>query len=210
MIAASHRVYKKRQKKNSHNRKDLCDATALLHSDIIFIRLDLRSKNIKNCITEMGQAPLPKTAVAVFSMNDVTGKAVFVDEENTVKIYVRLTGVPPGEHGLHVHQCGDISGEGCKLAGSHYNPGNKAHGGAHGSPRHPGDLGNVVADKFGIVRVDVTVRYVSLRDIVGRSLVLHVGRDDLGLGKGEAKSESLKTGNSGGRLACAVIGWSKC
>jgi hypothetical protein len=45
--------------------------------------------------------------------------------------------------------------------------------------------------------------------VVGRSVIVHADRDDLVLGglKGTPEhEESLKTGNAGARLACAVIG----
>ena len=41
-----------------------------------------------------------------------------------------------------------------------------------------------------------------LRDIVGRSMVIHADEDDLGLG---GNAGSLATGNAGERLACGII-----
>ena len=42
--------------------------------------------------------------------------------------------------------------------------------------------------------------------IIGRSIIIHKNRDDLGLGH---DAESKKTGNAGKRLACGVIGLAK-
>jgi Cu-Zn family superoxide dismutase len=57
------------------------------------------------------------------------------------------------------------------------------------------------------VQTSIVIPNTCLRDLLGRSIVLHVGEDDLGRGQGSARRESLLTGNSGARLACAVIGF---
>jgi len=164
------------------------------------------------CATvKMGQSPSSDTATATFGMNGVTGAVFFSEGRGGVMVKIRLQGVPAGEHGLHVHECGDIGGDdACKRCGSHFDPHHTNHGGVHGPHRHPGDLGNVLADASGNVRAQVLIPHTKVRDLYGRSLVIHVGKDDLGRGQGPARPESLKTGNSGGRLACAVIGRSGC
>lgn len=72
--------------------------------------------------------------------------------------------------------------------------------------RHIGDLGNVVAGADGNASLDVSDKLVSLvgeHSVVGRSIVVHAGEDDLGKG---GHDDSLTTGHAGGRVACGVIG----
>ena len=61
----------------------------------------------------------------------------------------------------------------------------------------------------------LSLDYASKTCIVGRMIIVHKDRDDLGLGglneAGEVvdekvHQESLKTGNAGKRMACGVIG----
>jgi Cu-Zn family superoxide dismutase len=46
-----------------------------------------------------------------------------------------------------------------------------------------------------------------VRDLWGRSLIIHADEDDLGLGSHE---DSKTTGHSGARIACAIIGRGLC
>jgi Cu-Zn family superoxide dismutase len=68
-----------------------------------------------------------------------------------------------------------------------------------------GDLGNITADETGTAKFTIEVKRVDLlgdRSVIGRGIVVHSDKDDLGKGGDE---ESLKTGNAGDRLACGVI-----
>ncbi|KAL1140347.1 hypothetical protein AAG570_000279 [Ranatra chinensis] len=117
-----------------------------------------------------------------------------------------VTGLPSGKHGLTIHTFGDIE-KGCKTMQHHYNPNLSNHGGPADPYRHVGDLGNIETGADGVARLQETDPVISLvgaQSILGRGLVVHEKPDDLGRG---GDMESLRTGNSGGALACGVIGW---
>ena len=67
---------------------------------------------------------------------------------------------------------------------------------------HAGDLGNIFASRYGNSRVRIFAKRFRLSSVIGRGIVVHADRDDLGLG-GDAGS--LATGNAGSRLACCII-----
>lgn len=112
-------------------------------------------------------------------------------------------------HGFHIHEAGDLS-DTCMGACAHFNPTHKNHGGILSKERHIGDLGNIKTDKNGCAKYSFTDKLIKLRgskrNIIGRSIVIHEDEDDCGLGGHE---DSLSTGHSGKRIACAVIGYSK-
>uniref|UniRef100_Q19BK0 Superoxide dismutase [Cu-Zn] n=1 Tax=Haliotis discus discus TaxID=91233 RepID=Q19BK0_HALDI len=139
--------------------------------------------------------------------SEVKGTVFFSqgDADSPVKVTGSITGLTEGKHGFHVHQFGDNT-NGCTSAGSHFNPFGKTHGAPEDENRHAGDLGNVTADASGVANIDIEDKIISLtgdKSIIGRTIVVHAGVDDLGKGGNE---ESLKTGNAGGRQACGVIG----
>uniref|UniRef100_A0A914EAF4 Superoxide dismutase [Cu-Zn] n=2 Tax=Acrobeloides nanus TaxID=290746 RepID=A0A914EAF4_9BILA len=129
-------------------------------------------------------------------------------EGEPTRIKGEISGLTPGQHGFHIHQYGDRT-QGCTSAGPHFNPFNKTHAGPNDENRHVGDLGNVEAGADGVAHVDITDKLIQLHgqnSVVGRSMVVHQGVDDLGQGVGDKREESLKTGNAGARVACGVIG----
>jgi len=153
--------------------------------------------------------PLVQKAVVVLKGDSpVTGTITFEQTTRTgpVKVTGELQNLDPlSQRGFHIHSLGDAT-NGCLSSGSHYNPLNKNHGAPSDTERHVGDLGNIESDKYGLANDKFSDHLISLNglhSIIGRSVVVHAGTDDLGKG---GNDESLKTGNAGGRAACGVIG----
>ncbi|AKC91661.1 sod [Lambdina fiscellaria nucleopolyhedrovirus] len=142
---------------------------------------------------------------------DVDGVIIFKQQSylHPLVIEGHLMGLPKGLHGFHVHEFGDSS-NGCTSAGEHFNPTHKKHGAPNALERHVGDLGNVESRGYNsLTQVSITDNVMTLygdNSVLGRSLVVHAERDDLGLGDSVL---SQTTGNSGGRLGCGVIGVKK-
>ena len=148
-------------------------------------------------------------AIAVF--NDIVyGTVKFSEEKDTIRIDLNLSGLPPNSsHGFHVHEAGDLTDK-CTSMCSHFNPYHQTHGGPDMKRRHVGDLGNITTNSKGEAKYTFYDHVIKLRgvksNIIGRGLIIHEDEDDCGQGK---NAESLKTGNAGKRIACAVIGYSK-
>ena len=147
-------------------------------------------------------------AICVLNGGDVTGKIYF--EQATPRHLLKINGyimnLPKGLHGFHVHEFGDVS-NGCTSAGEHFNPTMSDHGAPNALIRHVGDLGNIDAKvSNALTNVDIIDNLMSLYgqfSVLGRTLVVHTDRDDFGLTDNPL---SKTTGNSGGRLACGIIG----
>jgi Cu-Zn family superoxide dismutase len=127
------------------------------------------------------------------------------------KVKIALTGFKPNStNAIHIHEFGNTKS--CMDSGAHYNPHNKNHGNykLDGDNRHAGDLiNNLVTDSDGNVNITFEDNLVNLSgpySVIGRTVVIHEGVDDLGRG---GHSDSLTTGHAGGRMACAVIGIDK-
>ena len=147
-------------------------------------------------------------AICVIDSKKCKGTIVFKELTKTkIEITVNLKNLKPGKHGFHIHETGNLE-EGCKSCCAHFNPTNSNHGGPKDKERHVGDLGNILADKNGICNMTFTDNVIRLRgrkyNIIGRSAIIHEKEDDLGKG---GDKESLKTGNAGARIGCAVIGY---
>jgi Cu-Zn family superoxide dismutase len=133
--------------------------------------------------------------------NTVTGTVQFSKTGNKVLVAGEVQGLKPGAvHGFHIHEKGDCSSGDGVSAGGHFNPTTKAHGSHNHGEHHAGDLPSLVADasgkaKFSFETDSITVGS-GVTDIIGRGLIVHRDPDDF---------KTQPTGNSGPRVACAVI-----
>ena len=153
----------------------------------------------------------PVYAIAVFS-DSIKGYVKFSEDltNNRVKIDLNIIGLTPNSlHGFHVHEAGDLTDK-CTSMCAHFNPYGNTHGCPGMSKRHVGDLGNIKTNNKGAAIYTFYDNVIKLRgtkcNIIGRGLIIHEDEDDCGKG---GNAESLKTGNAGKRIACAVIGFSK-
>lgn len=127
---------------------------------------------------------------------------------------------PYKTHAIHIHEYGDER-DGCISLGGHWNPEGTTHGSIYlDMPSHAGDMiNNLTSDsngRFSHSYYDprITLKGTVDQTIFGRSVVIHHDKDDLGLGginppNAKVRAESLKTGNAGKRMACAIIGRAK-
>ncbi|KAK5645503.1 hypothetical protein RI129_006803 [Pyrocoelia pectoralis] len=190
----------------------------LYHGRPLFIKSYPAIPHIQSDLYEIYQEPYGYEinsigAVAVLQgegESSVKGEITFTQRQppvGPVLVKGNITGLPPGKHGFHIYQAGDLR-NGCEKLGGHFNPFLLQHGGPKDPLRHVGDLGNIEAKDDGKVEVEFVDPLLSLigggRSIVGRALVITENEDDLGRG---ASAESVSTGNSGKPIACGVIAY---
>ena len=121
-----------------------------------------------------------------------------------VVLTVTATNLPQGERGMHIHTAGRCEGPTFESAGGHWNPGSKQHGKLNPAGAHRGDMDNLVVGADGRGTATVTLAGASLSggdgsilDADGASLMIHQGPDDY---------RTDPSGDSGSRIACAVLG----
>lgn len=133
------------------------------------------------------------------------GEASFMEMEDNPVVVLRLQAwnLPPGAHGLHIHESGTCESPAFETAGGHFNPYRRKHGLRNPDGPHAGDLPNINVPDDGKVLVTLAIRRVTLGEgkhsllpLQGTSIVIHADPDD-GLSEPE--------GNSGPRIACGVI-----
>lgn len=120
------------------------------------------------------------------------GLVRFYQRPGGVLVEAEVSGLPNspgGFFGFHIHDGGSCAGEGFPATGSHYDRRPNLH------PRHAGDLPPLLSYGGRAYMAVVTDRF-SIRDVIGRTVVIHGNADDF---------HSQPSGNAGEKIACGAI-----
>lgn len=153
--------------------------------------------------TRTGSALAPQKASFRRADGRAMGNVAVSEGADGVTLAGRVTGLPPGMHGLHLHEKGLCDGPKFESAGGHLNPGMKKHGRDNPQGAHLGDLANlqVAADgtgqaSFKLANASMASGNMRIADTDGTALVIHAEPDDY---------KTDPSGASGDRIACAVL-----
>lgn len=145
----------------------------------------------------------PVSAAAIFESKPgsmTAGTVKFIQTDKEVLIAAVLSGLPPGKHGIHLHEKGVCAEPDYASAGDHFNPTNHPHACPPSKDRHAGDLGNIEVDAEGNARFELRTNLLTVgpgqKSVVGRAVILHDMEDDC---------TTQPSGGAGTRLGCAVV-----
>lgn len=136
------------------------------------------------------------------------------ETDDGTQVEVEVSGLNPGFHGLHVHavgRCepGSAAPDDPAQTGDFLSAGGHLGEGDHGD--HAGDLPSVYVDASGAGRlVTMTDRFTGtdLYDTDGAALVVHADPDNFAHipeRYGAPDEDTLRAGDAGDRVACAVL-----
>ena len=147
------------------------------------------------CSTMNPSVPGGRTFKLLAADGSARGKVTLNGTRDGLTLHVRASGLPAGDHGLHLHEKGLCDGPAFTSAGGHWNPSGRKHGRDNPAGAHLGDLPNLRIDLTGTGAASFTIA-PGMADADGTALVIHAKGDDY---------RTDPSGNSGDRIACAVI-----
>ncbi|HUE79403.1 MAG TPA: superoxide dismutase family protein [Sphingomicrobium sp.] len=139
------------------------------------------------------------TFALVNSAGQSLGSVRMWETPGGVTFRIGAAGLPHGIHGIHVHAVGRCDPPGFATAGGHWNPADTQHGFNNPAGPHRGDLPNITVAANGVLQEAVSLpgaSFETMLDADGAALVIHAAADDYA---------TDPSGNSGDRIACAVI-----
>lgn len=123
---------------------------------------------------------------------DIRGKVLFFQEKGAVLVKAEIVGLPNNESGFfcfHIHEGNNCEGKDFPNVGSHLNTQKRPH------PLHTGDLPPLLSCN-GSASMNVRTCRFQVREIIGRTVIIHYGADDF---------LTQPSGNAGEKIACGVI-----
>ncbi|MEU6429187.1 superoxide dismutase family protein [Microbispora sp. NPDC046973] len=138
------------------------------------------------------------------------------DENGGTEVKIVTTALPPGFHGVHIHDkavC-DPNSTDPATGSPFFSAGPHLGSGSH--PGHAGDLPDLLVRGDGVGRAAVVTDRFRVEDLLsgdGSSIVVHAKPDNQAnvpgrysrSGTAGPDAETLKAGDSGGRIACGVF-----
>ena len=126
------------------------------------------------------------------------------DSAHGLLLTPRLTGLPPGAHGFHLHDhpdCAPAMNKGTMESGmaaaGHWDPQQTGrHAGPYGEG-HQGDLPVLFVDADGRADTPVLAPRVKEADLQGHALMIHAG--------GDTYRDDPALGGGGKRIACGIV-----
>lgn len=144
-------------------------------------------------------APMQAIAMLQTAEGEAAGTATATAAGENVEISLEVEGLPPGEHGVHIHTTGSCEAPTFESAGGHWNPTSQQHGLEDPAGQHAGDMPNLTVDDDGSGTLEYQLAggtFDGLMDADGSAFVVHAMEDD---------QVTDPSGNSGDRIACGVF-----
>ncbi len=147
--------------------------------------------------------PVSATAMLLNAQGRQVGGAHLREQKGNLYLSGYVSGLTPGDHGIHFHTIGLCTPPDFASAGGHWNPTHKQHGLENPNGYHGGDMPNLRVGADGRAKFHMTLATGPLAngpnaliDADGGSIIIHESADDM---------LSDPSGNSGKRAVCGVL-----
>jgi Cu-Zn family superoxide dismutase len=161
------------------------------------------------CTTAQGNGAItvPVNLVSPSGIGASVGELLVRDGASGVRLEMHLHGLPPGDHGMHLHAsascaaaanaAGEMTAAGA--AGSHFDPQQTGHHEGPNGAGHLGDLPFLHVDASGAANQTlVAPRFHAAAELRGHAIVIHASGDNY-------SDTPAPLGGGGGRIACGVV-----